>query len=706
MKHSILGLATLAFLAACQDAGPPPTPDSFAAVSATTMPASIVGAAIGTAPTFQVLSVSGKVIRGVPVTVTVTSGGGTLANAPVKTRGGATSIGIWTLGPIAGPQTVSVTVSPFAPLVFTVNATPAGASLLQKSAGDNSRAPQNMIIPDTIRVRVVDAFGNGVPNITVNWAVTGGGGSVAAPTSLTNAAGYASAPAWTIGAIGTQLLTATSGALNAQFTASVQSAAVSITQEIAPPASAFAGLALPTAPRFAVRDVGGNILNSIPVTVSVSAGGGAIANAPTVSTSTPTSIGTWTLGNPLGAQTVTVAVDGIPSLVLTTTAIVGPAALIDVIEGEGQAAPAGATVGAPIRVRVRDVAMHPVPNTVVSFEVIAGGGSVAAVTANTDGSGVVTVPTWTLGRLGGGQTVRIVSGNGILNVNVVIQTSYGLEVRFTGTPPTGPVADAFTSAVNRIRAIVIGSTAPVNFASFNAGGCVAGLTINEAVTGLLIFATVEPIDGPSGVLGSAGPCFRRSSDTLAVVGRMRFDIADLETMITNGTLESVILHEMLHVIGVGTLWTAKGLKIGNAPTSTPFFTGNLARSACVNDHSGASVCGAAVPIEDCLNLTGSCGAGTINSHWKESTFRTELMTGFLSATGNPFSKMTIQSLADMGYTVNLNAQDPYTVPPSLLMSMIPAFTQKMPEPHGPLAEVDNSGRITKRFMMRLPPLDQ
>jgi hypothetical protein len=54
-----------------------------------------------------------------------------------------------------------------------------------------------------------------------------------------------------------------------------------------------------------------------------------------------------------------------------------------------------------------------------------------------------------------------------------------------------------------------------------------------------------------------------------------------------------------------------------------------------------------VPVEDCVGIPG-CGAGTINSHWKEPTFRNELMTGYLNAGINPFSKMTIQSLADLG----------------------------------------------------------
>ena len=35
---------------------------------------------------------------------------------------------------------------------------------------------------------------------------------------------------------------------------------------------------------------------------------------------------------------------------------------------------------------------------------------------------------------------------------------------------------------------------------------------------------------------------------------MQFDVADMAKLISNGTLQSVVLHEMGHVLGIGTLW--------------------------------------------------------------------------------------------------------------------------------------------------------
>jgi hypothetical protein len=55
------------------------------------------------------------------------------------------------------------------------------------------------------------------------------------------------------------------------------------------------------------------------------------------------------------------------------------------------------------------------------------------------------------------------------------------------------------------------------------------------------------------------------------------------------------------------------------------------------------------------------GPGTANAHWREATFNTELMTGFLDAGANPFSRITIGGLQDIGFLVNFDAFDDYTV---------------------------------------------
>ena len=50
------------------------------------------------------------------------------------------------------------------------------------------------------------------------------------------------------------------------------------------------------------------------------------------------------------------------------------------------------------------------------------------------------------------------------------------------------------------------------------------------------------------------------------------------------------------------------------------------------------------------------GPGTHNAHWRKSAFTNELMTGYVGPGRNlPLSRVTIASLADLGYQVNMGA---------------------------------------------------
>ena len=62
------------------------------------------------------------------------------------------------------------------------------------------------------------------------------------------------------------------------------------------------------------------------------------------------------------------------------------------------------------------------------------------------------------------------------------------------------------------------------------------------------------------------------------------------------------------------------------------------------------------------------GAGTRDSHWRESVFGNELMTGFLNASSNPLSRLTVAAMEDMGYQVNYNVADAFTLPSALILA--------------------------------------
>jgi hypothetical protein len=170
-----------------------------------------------------------------------------------------------------------------------------------------------------------------------------------------------------------------------------------------------------------------------------------------------------------------------------------------------------------------------------------------------------------------------------------------------------------------------------------------------AVDDVLIDASAIPIDGPGGVLGQAEPDEFRTGSWLPIYGYMQFDAADIGRQEANGSLWHTILHEIGHVLGVGTIWQPLGLLVG-AGGDNPFFTGPRAMA-----EYGAliGVPSAPVPVEN------SGGPGTRDGHWRESVLGHESMTGYLSPGSNPISRVTVASMADLGYVVNLDAADPY-----------------------------------------------
>jgi hypothetical protein len=250
-----------------------------------------------------------------------------------------------------------------------------------------------------------------------------------------------------------------------------------------------------------------------------------------------------------------------------------------------------------------------------------------------------------------------------LSVTVGSSETFDIVLR----PQTALSAEAqaaFSAAEARWEGIVTAGVPAVR-ATIGANGCGAlNGAIDEVVDDLVIDISTTAIDGAGSVLARAGPCLVSTGDGLPRFGVMEFDLADLSNLITSGTLTAVITHEMGHMLGIGTRWTATkpGVFLTGGGTSDPRFTG--ARAVAEWSALGGS---GSVPVES----TG--GPGTADSHWRESTFGTELMTGFINGPVNPISRMTIASLADLGYQVDIARADAYSVPSgNLLRSLLAA----------------------------------
>ncbi|MCH2107811.1 MAG: leishmanolysin, partial [Polyangiaceae bacterium] len=246
----------------------------------------------------------------------------------------------------------------------------------------------------------------------------------------------------------------------------------------------------------------------------------------------------------------------------------------------------------------------------------------------------------------------------------VLSSEYNVEIVYLN-PLLPEIEAAFQAAQVRWEEVIIGDVPDRDFglSPVDSGFCNQGRVpaLTTLVDDIVIYAQVDPIDGVGGVLGQASPCLVRGSGT-TVAGLMVFDEEDLAQIAADGILEDLILHEMGHVIGIGTLWNSFGLlgnpSIGSFPgTVDTFFSGPLALAA-FESLGGSNYPGMKVPVE---NFYG--GTGTRDSHWREDTFDSELMTGISEQTSPmPLSVLTIQSLADIGYVVDVNVADDYSLP--------------------------------------------
>ena len=230
-----------------------------------------------------------------------------------------------------------------------------------------------------------------------------------------------------------------------------------------------------------------------------------------------------------------------------------------------------------------------------------------------------------------------------------VSTTFDITLRFVTNPPLPHHQSAVSDAATLWTRVIIEDVPPLAVTA-SSGSCGGGtLTQNETVDDILIWIQIQAIDGPGDILGQGGPCAVRAGSGLPAVGLMILDSADM----TNTVMRRVIIHEMGHALGLGTVWGNRALLVGEGGTD-PIFSGAQA----VNNFDavgGIAYTGAKVPVEN----TG--GTGTRDAHWRESVFGNELMTGYIAGTNNPLSAMTIASLRDLGYGASTSTAAAYTL---------------------------------------------
>ena len=263
----------------------------------------------------------------------------------------------------------------------------------------------------------------------------------------------------------------------------------------------------------------------------------------------------------------------------------------------------------------------------------------------------------------------------------VTQAGVVIEVDFSGGGLTPTQQAYFSVAANYWESLIVDYIGGAN--------PLFGSNIDDGDGRIEIFAKGLIIDGVGGVLGQAGPTtgawLSGGSIVYTAQGIMEFDTDDLTGMESSSTLMSVIMHEMAHVLGFGTLWDLSSIGFQDVYDATAkAYTGPNALNEWKTEFSQASA--TFVPVE------ADGGQGTANAHWNEvfggagptgitdtlgRDMRDELMTGWLNAPSF-LSRMSVAQFADIGYVVdfsnlavvNANINNAVTVPePTSLVAL-------------------------------------
>lgn len=375
------------------------------------------------------------------VNFVVTAGGGSVFAGTALTDVNGIAAEIWRVGTQAGvPQTVEVrAVAPDGTKqvfgVFTATVVAAAPDTIVIYAGDGQTVQAGQPVPIDPAVRLADQYGNLVSGHSVTFAIATGGGSVAGSPAVSTSAGIATVGSWTLGAAGSNTLTATAAGLPGSpvtFTATAEPIVVpQFAIATQPSATAASGVLLPQQPAIQLENSIGQPINQagVPVTVAISSGGGSLGGTLTVATdangrATFTDLSISGTG---GTRTLEFSSPGIVTIVSNSIVLsAGPAAVVQVNDGDAQSVNAGSAVPTAPSVRVTDASGNPVQGATVTFAVVTGNGTITAGLQQTDANGVARVGSWTLGPLSGPNSLSAnVTGSGI-GGNPVTFTATGL----------------------------------------------------------------------------------------------------------------------------------------------------------------------------------------------------------------------------------------------------------------------------------------
>ena len=288
-----------------------------------------VGAALATPVRVKLQDRLGNAVVGREVSFAPSSGSGAVSPSLVLTSADGTASTAWTLGTQPGAMTLTAsTAGATSAATFSATAVAGAATTLTAFAGNNQTARVGSALAIAPAARVSDQFDNPVANVSVTFTTGIGSGTIAGSPATTNAQGIATAGAWTLGTTpGVKSMAATApGLAFAAFNATATvGPASTLTVNAGNNQTAGVSTAVPVVPSVKVGDLYLNPLEGIPVTFSVTSGGGSITGGTSTSNSLGiAAVGSWVLGSTAGPNTLTASAPGLTSVTFTATSGLAP----------------------------------------------------------------------------------------------------------------------------------------------------------------------------------------------------------------------------------------------------------------------------------------------------------------------------------------------------------------------------------------------
>ena len=382
---------------------------------------------------------------------------------------------------------------------------PPGPASIESFAGTDQTATVNQPVGVPPAVRILDTRGKPMSGKEVIFSVASGGGSVSQAVQLTDVEGVARVGSWTLGTTaGVHTLQATVLELPPYtFTATALAGApATVTVQDGETQSGIVGSHAPVTPSVLVRDEFGNPAPDAVVEFEVTSGGGSVAGEEALTNGSGIArAGAWTLGTVPGDNSLSATVSGLQLVTFMASAAADQPAQITVLQGDQQTGTVGTVLPLSLTLSVADQFGNLLPGVPVAFEVEAGSGTLEGEAQATNGSGVASAGTWTLGTGAGPQSVLVVV-NGVDPVTLSATATAGEPVSSSSAAGDVQVATAGT-AVSVLPSVLV-------LDAF--GNPVPGVGVTFAET-----ETPESSGGAGGGTPPSGPNATTGPDGIAAV---------------------------------------------------------------------------------------------------------------------------------------------------------------------------------------------